>query len=121
MKAFTNLEVRQPQEREKTMHEHRRKSGQKLAMFLDDVLQPKQREPLFQLQLQQAGAFALLGENEALPLKITDDQRKQFMGVVQDLHRKIESLIKTSRSETIPTMRKVTMVRRDQAKASRRF
>jgi hypothetical protein len=47
------------------------------------------------LQLQQAGAFALLGENEAfLDLKITAEQRKKFMEVVQEMHKKIQVFVK---------------------------
>jgi hypothetical protein len=84
-----------PEEREKQLHEHRRSSDEKLSALLNDVLDDKQRDRLFQIRLQQAGSFALLGEHEAFkPIKITAEQRKQFAGVVHDMEKKIEPLIK---------------------------
>jgi len=75
MRVFEKIKDLKPKEREKEMEEHRRKSDKKLSAFLKDVLEPKQRERLLQLQLQQAGAFALLGEHEAFTkLKITDER-----------------------------------------------
>jgi len=95
MKVFEKIKHLKPPEREKEMQEHRRKSEEKLSTLLKDVLEAKQQERLFQLQLQQAGVFALLGQNEAfLPLKITEEQRKQFMELVQEMEKKIQSLIK---------------------------
>jgi hypothetical protein len=95
MKVFDKVKDLKPPEREKEMHEHRRKSEEKLSALLKHVLDAKQQERLLQLQLQQAGAFALLGQNEAfIKLKITDEQRKQFMEVVQEMEKKIQELIK---------------------------
>ncbi len=103
MKVLEKLQDAKPQEREKAMQEHRRKSEEKLTAFLKDGLDARQRDRLFQLQLQQAGAFALMGENEAfVKLKITDEQRKQFMGIVQEMHQKIEPLMKDAQSEGNP-------------------
>jgi hypothetical protein len=91
MKVFEKLQDAKPPEREKAMQEHRRKSEEKLTAFLKDILDAKQQKRLFQVQLQQAGAFAFMGENEAfVKLKITDEQRKQIMGVVQEMQQKIE-------------------------------
>jgi hypothetical protein len=95
MKVFEKIKDLKSPEREREMEEHRRKSGQKLSALLKDVLDAKQQERLFQVQLQQAGVFALLGQNEAFfPLKITDEQRKQFMDVVQGMHKEIETVLK---------------------------
>jgi hypothetical protein len=95
MKVFEKIKDLQPPEREKEMQQHRRKSDEKLSAVLKDVLNAGQQERLLQLQLQQAGAFALLGQHEAfVPLKITDEQRRQFMEVVQEMHKKIEPVIK---------------------------
>jgi len=95
MKVFEKVKDLKSAEREKEMQEHRQKSDQKLSALLKDVLDAKQQERLFQLQLQQAGAFALLGQNEAfLKLKITDEQRKRIMEVVQEMQKKIEPLMK---------------------------
>ena len=95
MKVFEKIKDLKSQKREKEMQEHCQKSDQKLSALLNDVLDAKQHERLFQLQLQQAGAFALLGQNEAfLKLKITDEQRKRFMEVVQEMQKKMEPLVK---------------------------
>jgi hypothetical protein len=103
MKVFEKVKDLKPPEREKEIQEHRQKSDQELSALLKDVLDAKQQERLFQLQLQQAGAFALLGQNDAfLKLKITDEQRKRFMEVVQEMHKRIEPLMKEAESGGAP-------------------
>jgi hypothetical protein len=95
MKVFEKIKDLKPQERGQAMQEHRRKSEAKLSTFLKDNLDGKQQERLLQLQLQQAGVFALLGQNEAfLKLKITDEQRGKFGDVVQEMEKKIHAQIK---------------------------
>jgi hypothetical protein len=95
MKVFEKIKDLKPPEREKEMQEHRMKSDAKLSTFLKDNLDGKQKERLLQLQLQQAGVFALLGQNEAfLKLKITDEQRRKFKNVVQEMEKKTRSQIK---------------------------
>jgi hypothetical protein len=116
MKVFEKVKDLKSAEREKVMQEHRQKSDQKLSALLKDVLDAKQQERLFQLQLQQAGAFALLGQNEAFrKLKITDEQRKRFMEVVQEMHKKIEPVIKEAQSGGDPEQirPKVMKIRRE--------
>src|SRR5262249_7800520 len=53
MNVFEKIKELKPPEREMTMQEHRRKSDEKLSGFLKDLLEAKQQERLFQLQLQQ--------------------------------------------------------------------
>jgi hypothetical protein len=116
MKVFEKVKDLKSAEREQEMQEHRQKSDHKLSAFLKDVLDAKQQERLFQLQLQQAGAFALLGQNEAfLKLKITDEQRKRFMEVVQEMQKKIEPLIKEAQSGGDPEeiRPKIMKIRKD--------
>jgi hypothetical protein len=116
MKVFEKIQQAKPEEREKTMQEHRRKSDEKLSALLNDVLEAKQRQRLFQLQLQQAGVFALMGENEAFKnLKITAQQRKEFMDVVQQMQKKIEPVIKEAQQAGNPEeiMPKVTKIRQE--------
>ena len=99
MKIFEKIQDLKPEEKDKEMQEHRKKSEEKLSAVLKDVLQTKQQERLFQLQLQQAGVFALMGDNEAFKkLMITDEQRKKFMAVVQEMHKLIEPLAKEAQS-----------------------
>ena len=103
MKVFEKLKDAKPQEREKAVQEHRRKSDEKLTALLKDVLDAKQQKRLFQVQLQQAGVFALLGQNPAFAkLKITDEQRKQFRTEVESMHKKIQRLVKKAESDGKP-------------------
>jgi len=103
MKVFETIQDSKPEEREKTMQEHRQKSHEKLSTALKDILEAKQQERLMQLQLQQAGPFAMLGQGKALTkLKITDEQRKKFMDVVQDMQKKIQAMIKDAGQEPKP-------------------
>jgi hypothetical protein len=117
MKLFERLKELKPEEREKAMHEHRRQSDEKLMAFLKDVLDAKQKERLFQLQLQREGTFALLGQHESFrKMNITDEQRKQFMEVVQEMQKKIQPLIKEAESTGKPeeVMPKIMKVRKEQ-------
>ena len=52
MKVFEKIQDLKPEEKEKEMQEHRKKCEEKLSAILKDVLQAKQQERLFQLQLQ---------------------------------------------------------------------
>ncbi len=89
----------EPAEREKRMQEHRRKCDEKLSALVNDVLDARQRDRLFQVQLQCAGVFALLGEHPLFQkLKITKRQRERFVEVVQAMQRKIEPLAKEAQA-----------------------
>jgi len=95
MQVFEKVKDAQAEDGEKALQEQRRKSDAKLSALLKDVLKAEQQQRLFQLQLQQAGAFALLGQHEAFAaLKLTDEQRKKFMDVIQEMQKKIVPLIK---------------------------
>jgi hypothetical protein len=98
MKAFEKIKDLKAEERDKEMHFHRQKSHEKLAALLKETLKEDQVKRLRQLELQQEGAFALGRPDIGKELKITDDQRKQFMAVVQQLQKKIEPLIKEAQS-----------------------
>jgi hypothetical protein len=116
MKVFEKIQEMKPEEREKTMQEHRHKSDEKLSALLQEVLEARQQERLFQLQLRQAGVFALIGENMAfVSMKITVEQRKKFMEVIQEMHKKIAGLAKAAQTEGKPEeiMPKVKKVRKE--------
>lgn len=98
MRFFQKLQDREPEEREKEIASYRRKTQEKLALLLKATLKADQLERLRQLELQQEGPFALGRPDVARALKITDEQRKQFMAVVQEMHRKVEPLIKEVQS-----------------------
>jgi len=98
MKVFERTKEATPEEREQTMQEHRKESGEKLSALLKDVLDARQQQRLFQLQLQQAGVFALMGENPAFTsLKITDEQRRKFKEIIREMEKKIEPLAREGR------------------------
>ena len=100
MEFFQSLEGVTGEEREKKLNAFRRQAQEKLASVLKATLNADQSKRLHQLGLQQEGAFALFhGEPKiAKDLKITDEQRKQFMAVVQDLQKKVAPLIKEAQS-----------------------
>jgi hypothetical protein len=97
MKFFEKLQDVKPEEREKELGAYRKKAGEKLAAFLKETLKEDQRKRLGQIELQQEGPFVLGGE-VGKELKITDDQRKQFMAVHQELQKKVEPLVKEAQS-----------------------
>jgi hypothetical protein len=116
MKVFEEIKDLKRAEREKRLNEHRHTADRNLSAFLSQALQARQQHRLLQLQLQQAGVFALVGENEAFaPLKITDEQRQRFMAVVQEMHKRIEPLINEAESAGNPAeiMPRIMKVRRE--------
>jgi len=114
MAFFQTLEGVGPEEREKELGGYRRKARADLAAFLKETLKEDQLKRLRQLELQQEGAFALGGE-VSKELKITDDQRRRFMDVVQAMQKKIEPIIKEAQSGGNPEeiRPKVMKIRRE--------
>ena len=100
MQFFQKIEGLKGEEREKELKAYRQKAQEKLAAVLKETIKEDQRKRLRQLELQREGAFVLLhGDVEiGTDLKITDEQRKQFMAVVQDMQKKIAPLIKEAQS-----------------------
>lgn len=100
MQFFQGLEGLKQEERERDLKVFRQKEQAKLTAFLKGMLKEDQRKRLHQLELQQQGAFTLLHDEAGIgkELKITQEQRKQFMAVVQDMQKKIEPLIKEAHS-----------------------
>jgi Spy/CpxP family protein refolding chaperone len=99
MKFFEKLKDLKPEEREKELKAYRPKVQEKLAAILKEALKEDQGKRLRQLELQQEGPFALMHrQGVGKDLKITDEQRKQFMAVIQELQKKIEPLIKEAQS-----------------------
>lgn len=99
MKFFEGLGEKKADEREKELKAFRQTAQEKLAPVLKDTLKADQTKRLRQLELQQEGALALWESPEVgKELKITDEQREQFMVVVQELQKKIGPLIKEAQS-----------------------
>jgi hypothetical protein len=114
---FLNSLAESGPEREKKLEEHRKNAREKLAGHLKDVLQPAQRDRLRQVTLQQEGAFALGQDDVRKELKISQEQMKKFMGVVQDLQRNVESLVKEVQAGGNPAeiRPKIEQLRKDHA------
>ena len=100
MEFFQSLDGVNGEEREKKLQAFRQEAQEKLAAVLKATLKEDQSKRLHQLGLQQEGALALFhGDPEiAKDLKITDEQRKKFMAVVQDLQKKVKPLIEEAES-----------------------
>jgi hypothetical protein len=81
-------------------------------VVLNKTLNGGQRDRLRQMELQRDGLFA--GEIWK-ELQATDEQRKQFIAVIQDMRRKIEPLIKEAQSGGDPheIRPKIMQVRND--------
>jgi hypothetical protein len=86
------------EEREKKVNEHRKAAQEKLAKFLKEVLRSEQLKRLREVTLQQEGGLALAQEPLQAELKITQEQRKKFMAIIQELTQKIQPLIKQAQS-----------------------
>jgi len=106
------------QEREKKLNEHRKNAEEKLAKHLKEVLQPGQLNRLRQVKLQQEGGFALGRDDVREDLKISQEQLKKFMAIVQELQHKVEPLVKEAQSGGNPQEigPKIEKLRKDHAK-----
>ena len=102
MQFVEGLGEKKTEEREKELRAYREKAHEKLAAVLKDTLKDGQRHRLWQLALQQEGLFALGNEAIGKHLKITDEQRKQFMAVVQQMQKRIEPLVQEAEKDGKP-------------------
>jgi hypothetical protein len=98
MKAFEKIQELKPEEREREMQSHRKESREKLSAFLKETLKAEQLNRLQQLELQQERPHVLGRPEIRKELKITDEQRKQFMRVIREMQKKIEPLMKEAQS-----------------------
>lgn len=124
MQFFQSLEGVNGDEREQKLKAFRPKVQEKLTSVLKTTLKEDQSKRLHQLELQQEGAFALWhGDVEiGKDLKITDEQRKQFMAVVLDFQKQVGPLIKEARSggnpeEIRPKLMKIRKEHEDKLEA----
>ena len=106
------------QEREKKLNEHRKTALEKLSKVVKEVLQPGQLTRMRQVTLQQEGGFALGQDEVQKELKISGEQLKKFMAVVQELQKKVEALVKEAQSGGNPQeiRPRIEKVRKDHAK-----
>ncbi len=97
-KVFERIQDLKPGEPEKELQSHRRKAREKLSVLLKETLKAPQIQRLRQLELQQEGPFALGRPEIVKELHITDEQRQQFMGVVEAMQKQIEALVQEAES-----------------------
>jgi hypothetical protein len=89
-------------EREKAMKSLRQKFYKNLEGFLKENLMAEQLKRFQQLKLQYDTPAIMLQPEIGKELKVTDEQRKQFIGLVQEMQREIEPLMKKATSGGMP-------------------
>lgn len=77
-------------------------SQEKTWAFLEETLSAEQLKRFDQLELQHEGPPALFRPEIAKTLQITGEQLNQFMGLVQEMRKKLEPLIKEAKSAANP-------------------
>ena len=77
-------------------------SQEKTWAFVEATLSAEQLKRFEQLELQHEGPPALFRPEIAKKLQITGEQRTQFMGLAQEMTKKLQPLIKESKSAANP-------------------
>jgi len=98
MRVEETLKDKQPDEREQAMQPHRAQSAEKFWPILKEILKPDQFTRFQQLELQHEGPGGVFRPVIQKSLKITDEQRQQFVAVIQDLQRTIKPMIEAAQS-----------------------
>jgi Spy/CpxP family protein refolding chaperone len=96
---FENLHGMKPEDRKKELGAYRPKVQEKLAAMLKETLDEGQRKRLRQLERQREG---LRDGKIWKDLQVTDEQRKQFMAMMQRAQKQIESLLDEMRKDGKP-------------------
>ncbi|HEY3899705.1 MAG TPA: hypothetical protein VGM54_13880 [Chthoniobacter sp.] len=102
-------------ERGPAMQALRQTSYAKLEAFLKEILSAEQLQRFQQLKLQYETPAIMLQPEIGKALSITDEQRKQFMGVIQEMKKESDPLMKAAKSGGNPQeiLAKVTKLRQD--------
>jgi len=90
MQFFQKIIGLTPEEQEKELRAYRPKAHEKLATLLKETLSEGQRTRLRQIELQRDQLF---GGEIWKELQITDEQQKQFIPLIQQTQKKIETLM----------------------------
>jgi hypothetical protein len=98
MQVEAKLNDTQATEREQAIQSYRAKAAEKFWPVLKAILKEDQFKRFQQLELQHEGPAVMFRPEIVKALKITDEQRQQFMGVIQDLQHKIEPLLKEAQT-----------------------
>jgi Spy/CpxP family protein refolding chaperone len=102
-------------EREQAMKSLREKSFEKLEAYLKEILTSEQLTRFEQLKLQYDVPSIFLGPQVEKELKITNEQRQQFMGAIQQMQQQIQPLLQEAKTGGNPQaiLPKVIKLRRE--------
>ena len=119
---FQKAQDLKPEERGPRMEEFKMKANQQLNAFLKNTLKDQQLKRLRELVLQRERIFAAMQPEVANELKIKMDQQKQFMGIIQEMQKKFEPLMKEVQAggnpqEIRPKLMKIRMDHEGQIEA----
>ena len=76
--------------------------NEKIWAFIKETMNAEQFRRFGQLEVQHDGPPALFRPKITQELKITDEQRQQFMGFVQEMTQQVQPLIQESKSAATP-------------------
>lgn len=109
------VEKMKSEEREQAMKSLRQKSSEKLETFLKETLTADQFKRFQQLKLQYDMPSIMLQPEIGKALNITDEQRQQFMGLIQGMQKEVMPLMKEAKTGGNPQeiLAKVTRLRLD--------
>jgi hypothetical protein len=102
MQFFQKLGERKPEEREKELHAYVERAQENLTAFLQGLLQEEQFKRLRQVMLQREGLFAMGHAEVMKELEITDEQRRQFVEIMQEMQKTMEPLVKEAQKDGKP-------------------
>jgi len=94
MEFFQSLQNAKPDDRPKKHGEYAQKANEKIEALLKKSLKDEQLKRLKEIGLQAEGLFAIGHPEVSKELKITDEQRTQFMEVMQSFQKQVEPLAK---------------------------
>jgi Spy/CpxP family protein refolding chaperone len=102
-------------ERKQAMQSLRQKSYKELDESLKEILTPEQLKRFAELKLQYDMPMIMLQPDIVKELNITDEQRQQFMTLIQEMQKVVVPLIQGARSGGNPQeiLAKVTKLRLD--------
>ena len=95
---FQKISAGSPEEREKELRDHKKKAQEHLSAFLNGILDEGQSRRLRQVMLQREGLLALGDQGVAREIGFTNRQGQQFVEVVRDLQRQVETLVKQAQT-----------------------
>ncbi len=92
------LETKNESERDDAMKLYRQRSSERFWEFLKKTLDSDQYKRSQQLELQHEGPAALFRPEISKYLKISDQQRQMFIGVIRELQSTIEPMIREAQT-----------------------